>query len=72
MGSDEPLQDALQLVDAHVDVFHHSSVEHCCGDIAATAFFLGLVKYPEHDSLFAREAVADIWDIVEVSHQRLT
>lgn len=63
--SGEPLDDAHELLDAHVGVLDGATVEHGRPHPSSLAVDLGAVKNPENDALLAGEAVASIGDLVE-------
>jgi hypothetical protein len=55
----EPGQHGGQFVRRTVDVLADPSPQHRRGDVAAAAFFLSFVQYPQDHALLARESVAD-------------
>lgn len=68
MGSDQALKDALQFLDAHVDMFDDPTVEHRGRDIASAALLLCLGKHPKHDPFLARKTVTNVRNIIEICH----
>lgn len=61
----EAVDDAHELVDAHVDVLDDAAVEHRHPDAASLAVGLGATKNPENDALLAGETVTRVGDVVE-------
>ena len=57
--SDQPHQDTLHFLNAHIDMLNHSPIEHSCRDIPPPAFLLQGIQTLENDTFSMGETVSD-------------
>src|SRR5580700_5219257 len=63
-GAGQPLDDCVELFAGEVEPLQNAAVQHGHGDVLGAALLLDLVEDEQDDSLPAREAVADVGDVV--------
>jgi hypothetical protein len=62
--SDEPHQDTLHFLDAHIDMLHNTPIEHPCWHLPTTTLLLSFLETPEDDSFTMGATVLHIWQII--------
>jgi len=62
--SDQPHQNTLHFLNAHVHIFNHSSVQHACRNIPPPTFLLQIMETLENDTFPAGKTVSDVWEVV--------
>ena len=62
--SDQPHQNALHILHAHIDMLNHSPVQHCCRYIPPPTFLLQVSKTLKDDAFPVGETVFYIREIV--------
>ena len=62
--SDQPHQDTLHFLNAHVHMLNHSPIEHSCRDIPPPSFLLQVIETLEDDTFTVGEPVSDVGEIV--------
>src|SRR5256885_2740459 len=62
--SDQPHQNTLHLVSAHVHILSHSTVKHARRHIPPPAFLLQVIETLEDNTFPVGETVSDIWERV--------
>jgi hypothetical protein len=61
---DQPYQNALHFLNAHIDMLNHSPIQHARGDIPPTSFLLQVVETLQNDAFPMGETVTNVWKIV--------
>jgi hypothetical protein len=61
--SDQPYEDTLHFLNAHVYVLNHCSVQHSCGNIPPPTFLLQVIETLEDDAFPVGETVSNIGEI---------
>jgi hypothetical protein len=62
--SDQPYQNTLHFLNAHIDMLNHSSVQHPCRHIPPPSFPLQVIETLEDDAFTMSETVSNIWERV--------
>jgi hypothetical protein len=60
----EPYQNTLHFLNAHVHMLNHSPVKHSRGDIPPTTLLLQGMETLEDDTFSMGKPVSDVWQIV--------
>jgi hypothetical protein len=47
----QPYQDTLHFLNAHIDMLNHTPVEHSCRHIPPTTFLLQIIETPQNDAV---------------------
>ena len=61
---DQPHQNTLHFLNAHVHMLNHSTVRHSCRNMPPTAFLLQVIEALEDDTFPTGETVFHIREIV--------
>src|SRR6266581_1957835 len=62
--SDQPHQDTLQFLNAHIHILNHTAVKHSCRHIPPTAFLLQVIETLQDDTFSTGEPIFHIREIV--------
>jgi hypothetical protein len=57
-------QNTLHLINTHIHMLDHTSVEHACGNMPPTAFLLQVIETLQDDAFTVGETVSDVWQIL--------
>jgi hypothetical protein len=60
----QPYQNTLHLVYAHVHLLDHTAVEHCCGNISPTTCLLEVVEILQDKTFPTGQSIPDIRQII--------
>ena len=62
--SNQPHQNTLPFLNAHIHMFNHSPIQHSRRDIPPTAFLLQGIATLEDDTFSLGETISDVWQII--------
>jgi hypothetical protein len=71
----QPYQDTLHFLNAHIHTLDHRPVEHSCRHIPSTAFLLEAGKTLQDDAFTVCQTISDIREIitrVTIKHRRFS
>jgi hypothetical protein len=61
---DQPHQDSLHFLNAHIDMLNHAPVQHSRRDIPPTTFLLQVIETLENNTFPMGETVSNIREVV--------
>jgi hypothetical protein len=61
--SDQPHQDALHCLNAHIHILDDRSIKYPCGNMSPPAFLLQVIQTFQDDTFRVGKTVSDVWEI---------